>query len=96
MSVYDDMVVNPLVTGKNGIVTLINKALAQFPNETPVNPMLNAYRVLLTRAKAGMVICIPEGNPKKTVSCFWEDSTRLPEFYDGMYAYLKEIGIEEI
>ena len=58
--------------------------------------MLNAYRVLLTRARAGMVICVPEGNPNKTLSGFWEDSTRLPEYYDGTYQYLKHIGIEEI
>lgn len=58
--------------------------------------MLNAYRVLLTRARAGMVICVPTGNPNKTVSGFWEDSTRLPEFYDGTYRYLKSLGIEEI
>ncbi len=58
--------------------------------------MLNAYRVLLTRARAGMVICVPTGNPNKTVSGFWEDSTRLPEFYDGTYQYLKSLGIEEI
>ena len=58
--------------------------------------MLNAYRVLLTRARAGMVICIPEGNPNKTPNGFWEDSTRLPEFYDGTYNYLKSIGIEEL
>ena len=58
--------------------------------------MLNAYRVLLTRARAGMVICVPTGNPNKTVSGFWEDSTRLPEFYDGTYQYLKNLGIEEI
>ena len=58
--------------------------------------MLNAYRVLLTRARAGMVICVPEGNPNKTVSGFWEDSTRLPKFYDGTYEYLKSLGIEEI
>lgn len=58
--------------------------------------MLNAYRVLLTRARAGMVICVPEGNPNKTVSGFWEDSTRLPEFYNGTYKYLKSLGIEEI
>ena len=58
--------------------------------------MLNAYRVLLTRARAGMVICVPTGNPNKTVSGFWEDSTRLPEFYDGTYEYLKSLGIEEI
>ena len=58
--------------------------------------MLNAYRVLLTRARLGMVICVPEGNSNKTASGFPEDSTRLPEFYDGTYQYLKSIGIEEI
>ncbi len=58
--------------------------------------MLNAYRVLLTRARAGMVICVPEGNPNKTVSGFWVDSTRLPKFYNGTYEYLKSLGIEEI
>ena len=58
--------------------------------------MLNAYRVLLTRARAGMVVCVPEGNDKKTTSGFWEDSTRLPEFYDGTYNYLKSLGIEEL
>ena len=58
--------------------------------------MLNAYRVLLTRARAGMVICVPAGNPNKTVSGFWEDSTRLPEYYDSTYQYLKDLGIEEI
>ena len=49
---------------------------------------INAYRVLLTRARQGMVICIPEGNP--------DDATRLPEFYDGTYNYLKQIGLDEI
>ena len=48
---------------------------------------INAYRVLLTRARQGMVICIPEGNP--------DDATRLPEFYDGTYEYFKQIGLEE-
>ncbi len=58
--------------------------------------MLNAYRVLLTRARAGMVICVPTGNPNKNPSGYWEDSTRLPEYYDGTYQYLKSIGIEEL
>lgn len=58
--------------------------------------MLNAYRVLLTRARIGMVICVPEGNPNKTANGFWEDSTRKPEYYDGTYQYLKSIGIQEI
>ena len=48
----------------------------------------NTYRVLLTRARQGMVIFIPCGNE--------EDVTRSPEFYDGIYSYLKNIGIEEI
>ena len=58
--------------------------------------MLNAYRVLLTRARAGMVICVPAGNANKTKSGYWEDSTRLPEYYDGTYQYLRSLGIEEI
>lgn len=49
---------------------------------------LNAYRVLLTRARQGMVICVPKGNP--------DDHTRQPEFYDGTYDYLKSIGFKEI
>ncbi|WP_455629069.1 DUF2075 domain-containing protein [Parabacteroides chinchillae] len=48
----------------------------------------NAYRVLLTRARQGMMIVVPQGNP--------EDPTRKPEFYDSTYKYLKSIGIEEI
>lgn len=58
--------------------------------------MLNAYRVLLTRARLGMIICVPNGNSKKTSTGFDEDSTRLPKFYDNTYNYLKSIGIEEI
>lgn len=48
----------------------------------------NAYRVLLTRARQGMVIFISEGNS--------EDPTKQNEFYDGTYEYLKLIGIPEI
>ena len=58
--------------------------------------MLNAYRVLLTRARAGMVICVPAGNGNKTLNGFWEDATRLPEFYDSTYKYLRDIGIMEL
>lgn len=58
--------------------------------------MLNAYRVLLTRARAGMVICVPKGNNHKNTNGFWEDSTRLPEYYDGTYQYLKSLGLEVI
>lgn len=58
--------------------------------------MLNAYRVLLTRARCGMVICVPSGNSNKTISGAWEDSTRLPKYYDGTYEYLKGLGIKVI
>lgn len=58
--------------------------------------MLNAYRVLLTRARIGMVICVPEGNHNKTAGGFSEDMTRLPEFYDGTYEYFKTLGLDEI
>lgn len=58
--------------------------------------MLNAYRVLLTRARQGIVICVPSGNNNLTSDGFPEDSTRLPEFYNGTYEYLKSLGIVEI
>ena len=58
--------------------------------------MLNAYRVLLTRARQGMIICVPEGNGNKTPEGFPEDNTRLPSFYDPTYKYFKSIGIDEI
>lgn len=48
----------------------------------------NAYRVLLTRARQGMVIVVPDGDP--------EDPTRKPEFYDPTYDYLKELGFSVI
>ena len=65
-------------------------------NHERIKYMLNAYRVLLTRARAGMVICVPEGNNRKTASGFPEDSTRLPSYYNGTYQYLKSLGIEEL
>lgn len=48
--------------------------------------LLNAYRVLLTRARQGMVIVIPEGNI--------EDHTRKKEYYDPTFNYLKSIGMQ--
>ncbi len=64
--------------------------------EELIKYMLNAYRVLLTRARMGMVICVPNGNANKNVNGFYEDGTRLPSYYDGTYEYLKSLGIEEI
>ena len=65
-------------------------------NEENRKYMLNAYRVLLTRARQGIVICVPTGNGKLGSDGFPEDPTRLPEFYDGTYEYLKSLGLEEI
>ena len=65
-------------------------------NEETQKYMLNAYRVLLTRARQGLIICVPEGNADKTPGGFPEDPTRLPEFYDGTYNYLKSLGLAEI
>ena len=58
--------------------------------------MLNAYRVLLTRARQGIVICVPEGNARRTPEGFYEDATRLPAFYDDTYHYLRSLGIAEL
>jgi len=45
----------------------------------------NAYRVLLTRARQGMVIFVPEGEH--------DDPTRSPAIYDNTFKYLVDVGI---
>lgn len=50
--------------------------------------LINAYRVLLTRARQGMVIVVPEGNS--------EDHTRKSDFYDPNFNYLMSLGISVI
>ncbi len=48
----------------------------------------NAYRVLLTRARQGMVIVVPRGSVR--------DRTRQPAIYDETFAYLKSLGLTEL
>ncbi|RMF16712.1 MAG: DUF2075 domain-containing protein [Alphaproteobacteria bacterium] len=48
----------------------------------------NAYRVLLTRARQGMVIFVPEGDAS--------DPTRPPSYYDATYAFLKACGLKDL
>lgn len=50
--------------------------------------LVNAYRVLLTRARQGMVIFVPKGNE--------QDHTRPPEFYSETYKYLQNCGLKEL
>jgi len=45
----------------------------------------NAYRVLLTRARQGMALFVPPGEPS--------DPTRSAKYYDGTFNYLCELGI---
>jgi len=49
------------------------------------NYLKNAYRVLLTRARQGMVLFVPEGSV--------DDQTRLPDYYDSTFAYLRSVGV---
>ncbi|MEO7478765.1 MAG: DUF2075 domain-containing protein, partial [Lysobacteraceae bacterium] len=46
----------------------------------------NAYRVLLTRARQGMVIVVPPGDDG--------DHTRPPEYYNSTYEYLTRLGLQ--
>ena len=55
---------------------------------TRVTFLRNSYRVLLTRARQGMVVLVPHGSDI--------DKTRSPEFYDLTFEYLKQCGIPEL
>jgi hypothetical protein len=50
------------------------------------NYLKNAYRVLLTRARQGMVVVVPPGDTN--------DPTRPPSYYDPTYDYLASMGLE--
>lgn len=57
-------------------------------NTERIKYLINSYRVLLTRARQGMIIYIPEGNN--------EDITRPTFMYDGTFNFFKSLGIKEI
>jgi hypothetical protein len=50
--------------------------------------ILNAHRVLLTRARQGVVIFVPSGDSR--------DPTRNPLWYAGLYRYLLDCGVEPL
>lgn len=50
--------------------------------------LANAYRVLLTRARQGMVLFVPKGDAS--------DYTRPPQFYDETYEFLLLCGIGKL
>jgi len=50
--------------------------------------VLNRYRVLLTRAREGLVIWVPEGDPT--------DQTRAPNHYHEIFEYLSLAGAKSI
>ena len=52
--------------------------------------LLNSYRVLLTRARQGMIIFVPKGVTPDI------DSTRDSKYYDDIFNYLKTCGIKEL
>jgi hypothetical protein len=50
----------------------------------------NCYRVLLTRARKGMVVFVPRGDSSGM------DETRKPAFYDGVWNFLLKCGAKEL
>ena len=74
----------------NGAFEFYNFAGSKWQNinsEENILYLKNAYRVLLTRARQGLIIFVPEGNEL--------DHTAKPNFYNGICAYFKSIGIIE-
>ena len=64
---------------------------AKWPDvETPERRqyLMNAYRVLLTRARQGMVIFVTPGAKR--------DRTRRPDYYEGVHAYMTSLGVRNV
>lgn len=61
---------------------------SKWTNDKALQIAKSGYRVLLTRARKGIVIFVPEGSAN--------DKTRSPEFYDSIYEYLRRCGAQTI
>ena len=60
----------------------------QISNKYRESYLLNAYRVLLSRARQGFVIYVPQGDE--------DDLTRSPSFYDPIYNALISVGVRPL
>jgi hypothetical protein len=63
---------------------------ADWQHDKLIDVAKNGYRVLLTRARKGMVIFLPIGDRSG------EDTTRNVEFYDGIWKFLKDCGAKKL
>lgn len=63
---------------------------SDWQNDSLVDVAKNGYRVLLTRARKGVVIFVPSGD------LTGEDPTRNIEFYDGVWEFLKQCGAKDL
>jgi hypothetical protein len=87
MIVWDgDLIYQP--NGEWRFRTFSGTKWQEIHNEAARRYRLNAYRVLLTRARQGIVIVVPEGDAK--------DPTRDARFYDPTWNYLLEVGLPQL
>ena len=68
---------------------MLTKKLFKKSTEIQKKHILNSYRVLLTRARKGIIIYIPKTND-------FPDMYDLAKYYDSTYEYLKKCGIKDI
>ncbi len=59
---------------------------SRWSNDTFCDVAKNGYRVILTRARKGMVVFVPKGDQSQ------QDATRTPAFYDSSYDFLVKCG----
>ena len=62
---------------------------SDWQNDSLLDVAKNGYRVILTRARKGMVIFVPTGDRSG------QDKTRHVDYYDGVWEFLKKCGARE-
>lgn len=72
----------------NHFISFVSNSWSNVISEERRLYLKNAYRVLLTRDRQGMVMFIPQGSDT--------DPSRKHEYYDRTYEYLRYVGVEEI
>ena len=72
-------------TGQWRFQKFLGSKWRQVKQEKERRYIANKYRVLLTRARRGMIIWVPHGDP--------HDPTRDPRFFDATTAFLQGQGL---
>ena len=95
MSVYDDRVINPIVTGTVGIYNVLSGVLRAFPNEPPINPdwIISPYAPTPTIIEAAKTLY--ENHSVENITRHEADKVSTDQTIDYILKVIKESKLNQ-